>query len=227
HIAAGRPDPSPLVGGSAFDRCESGPYDAPAMRNPLLDRSSPKELADLGQVVETQTKLQSFPRLAEVVAADLASLPEAEVPGEWRQKPVQIRLRFSWVDAGRRLPAVEGRVRASVPAVCQRCLGPMELALDEELRLLLVAPGESAGAEGAAEDFEIWEIDEPTIRPLDILEEALIMAMPLSALHEPGQGCDAPADAEPPVSEETNRPFAGLRSQISGRDDGEDTGSSG
>jgi uncharacterized metal-binding protein YceD (DUF177 family) len=195
------------------------------MRNPLLDRSSPGELADLDQVIETKTKLQAFSRLAGVVAADLASLPEAEVPRKWRQTPVQIRLRFSRVDAGRRLPAVEGGVTASVPAVCQRCLGLMELALDEELKLLLVAPGESAGAEGAADDFEIWELDEATVRPLDILEEALIMAMPLSALHEPGQGCDAAQDAPPPAIEETNRPFAGLRSRISGRDD-EETGRS-
>ena len=215
------------TGGSAFDTCESGPYDAPAMRNPLLDRSSPKELADLGQVIETKEKLQDFSRLAGVVAADLAALPEAGVFQEWRQTPVDIRLRFSWVDVGRRLPAIEGRVTASVPAVCQRCLGPMELALDENLKLLPVAPGESAGAAGAADDFEIWELEEATIRPIDILEEALIMAMPLSALHGPGEGCDAPADEEPALSEETNRPFAGLRSQISGRDEGEDTGSSG
>jgi uncharacterized protein len=192
------------------------------MRNPLLDRSSPRELADSAQLIETEAKLRDFSRLSGVVAADLASLPEAEVPAEWRQAPVQIRLRFSRADTGGVLPAVEGRVKASVPAVCQRCLGPMQLALDEELKLLLVAPDQGADAAG---DFETWELDESTIRPIDILEEALIMAMPLSALHGPGQGCDAPTDAEPTVREETNRPFAGLRSQI-GRD-GEDTGSSG
>ena len=197
------------------------------MRNPLLDHSSPKELADLGQVIETEEKLQNFSRLAGVVDGDLASLPGAEVPREWRQAPVKIRLRFNWIDAGRRLPAVEGRISARIPAVCQRCLGTMELACDEELKFLLVAPGESAAAAGAADDFEIWELDEATIRPLDILEEALIMAMPLSALHGPGEGCDAPADVGPAVSGETNRPFAGLRSQISGRDDGKETGSSG
>jgi len=103
----------------------------------------------------------------------------------------------------------------------------MELRLDEELKLLLVVPGESAGIPGAADEYETWELDEATVRPLDILEEALIMAMPLSALHAPGEGCDAPADTEPAISEgETNRPFAGLRSRISGRDEGEDSGGS-
>lgn len=194
------------------------------MSNPLLDRSSPEELASFGQVVEAEEELRNFSRLAGVVGADLSSLPVAEVPGEWRQTPVKIRLRFSLPVAGRPLVALEGRVAASVPAVCQRCLGAMELVLEEELKLLLVPPGETAGTAG---DFEVWELDEATIRPLDILEEALIMAMPLSALHGPGENCDAPAEAEPTVSEETNRPFAGLRSQISGRNNGEKTGSSG
>ena len=82
-----------------FDTFEPDPYDAPAMRNPLLDRSSPGELADVGQVIETEGKLEDFSRLREIVAADLASLPEAEVRAAWRQTPVPIRLRFSWVDA--------------------------------------------------------------------------------------------------------------------------------
>jgi uncharacterized metal-binding protein YceD (DUF177 family) len=194
------------------------------MRNPLLDRSLPEGLADLGQVVEAEEKLETFSRLAGIVDADLSSLPEDQVSPEWRQTPVKIRLRFSRVDAGGRLPAVEGRVTTRIPAVCQRCLGPMELALDEELKWLLPAPGETAGA-CATGGFEVWEPDEATIRPLDILEEVLIMAMPLSAMHGPGEGCDAPAEARPPANVETNRPFAGLRSEISGRE-GSETDSS-
>jgi uncharacterized protein len=194
------------------------------MRNPLLDRSSPKELAELGQAIETEEELRTFARLAGVLELDLSSLPEDEIPQEWRQAPVTIRLRFSFADGSRRLPVVEGRVTARVPAVCQRCLGPMELLLDEELKLLLAAPDAPAGAAVAAQDYDVWELDEATIRPLDILEEALIMAMPLSALHGPGEGCDASAGADLPVGVETNRPFAGLRSTISGRESEETDG---
>jgi uncharacterized protein len=194
------------------------------MPNPLLDRSSPAELADLGQVVEKQVKLQSFSGLTEVLAADLSPLGPEEVPQEWRQTPVAIRLKFGWVDRGRRFPALEGRVVARVPAVCQRCLGPIQLELDEELKLLLAGADEAGSAEGASGDYDVWEIDEATIRPLDILEEALIMAMPLSALHGPGEGCDAPDDAVPAVSDVTIRPFAGLRSTMSDRESGDETG---
>jgi len=187
------------------------------MPNPLLDSSSPAELADLGQVVEKQVELQTFSGLIEVLDADLSSLTPEQVPQEWRQTPVAIRLKFGWVDRSRRFPALEGRVVARVPAVCQRCLGPMQLTLDEDLKLLLAGADEAASVEGATGDHDVWEIDGATIRPLDILEETLIMALPLSALHQPGEGCDATEDAVPAVSDERIRPFAGLRSTMSER----------
>lgn len=193
------------------------------MPNPLLDRSSPAELADLGQVVEKQVKLQTLSGLTEVLAADLSLLAPEQVPQEWRQTPVAIRLKFGWADRGRRFPALEGRVVARVPAVCQRCLGPMQLTLDEELKLLLAGADEARSAAAATGDHDVWEIDEATIRPLDILEEALIMAMPLSALHGSGERCDAPDDAVSAVSDETIRPFAGLRSTMSDRETGDET----
>ena len=184
------------------------------MRNPLLDRSSPAELADRAQVVDKKVELRSLARLDEVVANDLSSLTKEDIPQKWRQAPVAIRLAFGWADDGRRFPTVEGRVAARVPAVCQRCLGPLELNLDVDLKLLLAGPGQVAHA---TDDYELWEIDEATIRPLDILEEALIMAMPLSAMHGRGESCDTPGETVPTESADTVRPFADLRSKISGR----------
>jgi uncharacterized metal-binding protein YceD (DUF177 family) len=90
----------------------------------------------------------------------------------------------------------------------------MQLTLDEELKYLLASGDEAASAQGAAGVHDVWEIDDTTIRPLDILEEVLIMAMPLSALHEAGQGCDALDDATSAESDEAIRPFASLRSTM-------------
>jgi uncharacterized metal-binding protein YceD (DUF177 family) len=192
------------------------------MTNALLDRRAPAELAELGQVVEEQVQLQSLSGLTGVLAADLSSLAPEEIPQEWRQTPVAIRLKFGWVDRGRRFPVLEGRVVARVPAVCQRCLGPMHLTLDETLKLLLAGADEVASAKGAGSDFSIWEIDEAAISPLDILEETLIMAMPLSALHGPGEVCDVAEAAISVDSDETIRPFADLRSTLSDRETGDE-----
>lgn len=134
-----------------------------------------------------------------------------------------IRLRFGWADHGVRIPVLEGRVTATVPAVCQRCLRAMRLTLDEDLKLLLAGPQDTAAAMVATDedDQEVWEIDEASIRPLDIVEEVLIMAMPLAALHETGEGCEAKLpDVE--VEVETTRPFAALRETLAGREAGDE-----
>jgi uncharacterized metal-binding protein YceD (DUF177 family) len=99
----------------------------------------------------------------------------------------------------------------------------MELTLAEELKLSLAGPDRVATATSVAGGYDVWEIDDAAIRPLDILEETLIMALPLSALHGRGEACDAPDEAASADSDETIRPFAGLRSAISDRDAGDET----
>lgn len=184
------------------------------MANPLFDRRSPRELAERGQVIDTQEELGAFPRLADIVAADLATVPEEDVPGKWRALPVEIRLAAGWADERRAMPVLEGRVKARVPAVCQRCLEPFELPVDAGLRLLLTGP--EAG-EVESDEYEIWEIEEPTVRPLDIVEEALIMALPLSAMHD-SAACSAPEQERPASVGDTVRPFADLKDRMRGEE---------
>lgn len=178
------------------------------MGNPLTDRVPPDELAQRRQVIETKNNLSVFPRLSEIVKADLAALSPAERPADWRRQPVDIRLRFDWADARREYPAVSGSVSVRVPSVCQRCLAPFELALDADVRLILSRDEGSTADDG---NYEVWEIDEDTIRPLDIVEEILIMAMPLVVSHDDEQGCGQQAVAG---FEETVRPFADLKAQM-------------
>ena len=63
----------------------------------------------------------------------------------------------------------------------------------------------------------IWELQEEALRPQDIVEELLIMAMPFSAMHDTIADCKAFELAE--LSAEANdekvlRPFASLRMQM-------------
>lgn len=180
------------------------------MGNPLFDRRSPRELAERGQVIDTQAELGAFPRLAGIVAADLAAVPEQDLPAKWRALPVEIRLTAGWADERRAMPVLEGYVKARVPAVCQRCLEPFELPVDRELRLLLSGP--EAG-EVESDEYETWEIEEPTVRPLDIAEEALIMALPLAAMHD-GAACRAPEQEQAASGGDTVRPFADLKERM-------------
>lgn len=185
------------------------------MANPLLDRASPAELAERGQVIEKKEKIEFFPRLAEIVARDLAALPEARRPPEWRALPVAIRLVFDWADGRERVPALTGRVVTTVPAVCQRCLEPMELPLGQDLELVFVGPAASAPDAGG---YEAWELDEATIRPLDVIEEVLIMAMPIAAMHAASEECRPLAEVPADETGKSVKPFADLRSRMRRKD---------
>ena len=167
------------------------------------------ELAASGQVIEFTEKLGGFERLARIVEGDLETLDPDKLPSDWREQRVSGRLSFGFADAQDGLPMLQGEVTATIDAVCQRCLDAMQLPLSVELKLLF------AGTESTAEDggFESWELEDDFLRPIDIVEEALIMAMPLAAMHVDSDTCAKP-EAQQAEASETIRPFAALRAQM-------------
>jgi hypothetical protein len=88
--------------------------------------------------------------------------------------------------------------------------GFAKLPLSVELKLLF-AGGESTAADD--DEFEVWELEEETLRPLDLVEEALIMAMPLAAMHDEIDGCHG-SGFEDAGSGDKIRPFAALKAQM-------------
>ena len=180
------------------------------MGNPLRDRRSPSDLAACGQVIEFEEKIGDLERLAAAVQADLTVLGPDTLPAGWREAPVNGRLTFGFADAQNRLPVLDGHVVATVDTVCQRCLAPFRRTLDLRLRLMFAADA-SGGMESG--EYELWELPEATLRPLDVVDESLVMAMPLAAMHADEAICSGrqPAAAE---AAERIRPFAGLKAQM-------------
>jgi len=180
------------------------------MGNPLRDRRPLAELAGLGQVIEITEKVGDFERLAGIVEADLAALDPDKLPQGWRDSAVTGRLAFGFVDAQQQVAVLEGEVAATVAAVCQRCLEPFQLALRSELRLVPIVAGDSVLADDA---LDVWELDDDTVCVADIVEESLIMAMPLSARHDSAEACREFETAASDASQ-TTRPFAALKAQL-------------
>jgi len=184
------------------------------MANPLRDRRTAADWAAAGQVIEITEKLSSFEQLASIVEADLAALEPAKRPSRWRESRVVGSLEFGFADAPRVLPRVRCKVSARLDAVCQRCLEPFGLAVETEADLLLLGIEETAQG---YEDHEVWELEDDVLRPLDIVEELLVMALPFSAMHVDLESCTAltaGADNNPDDNEERTTPFAALRTQM-------------
>ena len=162
-------------------------------------------------MIDVTVKLDDLGRLVKIAKEDMAAVAREYQPREWRAAPVNIRLGFAWAGERGRIPLLAGNVETTVAAVCQRCLEPFALPLRATLNMLLVRAADEAAGQN---EFEIWELEEDVVRPLDIVEEALIMALPLSALHAPGEQCRPLTESANGEKRETVRPFADLRSRM-------------
>ena len=179
------------------------------MGDPLQDRRPLRELAGSHQVIEISNKIEDFDRLVEVIEAEMARLPADDVPAGWRTSSVTGRLAFGYVDAQESAAALEMDVTADIAAVCQRCLTAFELPVRTNVKLAFSTGDDDADAHG---DYEVWELADDAVSPIELVEEALIMAMPLSAMHENSDDCVA-LDAVD-EQEQMTKPFASLRAQM-------------
>ena len=181
------------------------------MGNPLHERRTAAEWSAASQVIEIAEKISVFEQLSQVVEDDLATLDADKIPADWRDTQVTGRLEFGFADAQQQLPRVHCRVATNAHAVCQRCLEPFRLPLEAEADLLLLDLEQDVDG---YDDHEVWELEEKLLRPRDIVEELLIMALPFSAMHTESAACRTlSAESEGSVEKMTT-PFAALREQM-------------
>lgn len=108
-------------------------------------------------------------------------------------------------------PVLRLVVTGDWPLVCQRCLSGVTHAVDIE-GTLTILPSES-DAEHVADPFDCVVMDTEGFRLLDVIEDEVLAALPMSPVHEPATQCVGNIDRPmAPVVTETasNRPFAGL-----------------
>ena len=113
-----------------------------------------------------------------------------------------------------RVRTLYGRIVTTLSLVCQRCLEPMTVPIDVAFRLGLVTT--EAQVERLPEGLEPLLITEPTVRLAEVIEDELVLALPIVALHPEGSVCAARVPAavavvqEPLQPEPRKNPFAAL-----------------
>lgn len=110
---------------------------------------------------------------------------------------------------------VDLEVRGSVQLTCQRCLGPMRQSVDGDAHIALVAS--EAEAERVPPELEPVRAPEGRIRLRDLVDEEVLLALPIVPLHESSEECGQQAPSASSAREvETadeggvQRPFADL-----------------
>jgi uncharacterized protein len=114
-------------------------------------------------------------------------------------------------EAGYRIAEVE--LEGEAKLVCQRCLAPLIWPLEGDTRVVLVA--NEGDADGVPADVETVYAPDDRIRVADLVEEELLLALPLVPLHEDPADCNRQeevpaAEEEPAPAHETQRPFERL-----------------
>jgi uncharacterized protein len=96
---------------------------------------------------------------------------------------VHADLHFTVDEERRRI--VSGVVKAQVNAVCQRCLEAVTISLEDSLNLALVETEEHIRRLPA--DIDPWQCTDAQLNLPDIIEEQLILCMPLVSYHPAGE----------------------------------------
>lgn len=109
--------------------------------------------------------------------------------------------------------AADGELSATLALTCQRCLEEVEVALVASCHLAFVDDETAAAAVPVSHDPVI--MTQGRVLLGELVEEELLLAMPIVALHAEAAGCVArpapAADEDASPAEPTHRPFAGLR----------------
>lgn len=153
-----------------------------------------REMAFVGEAGETD-----FPRLTQALSVQGGS-------AAW---PVRFDLLFRRDPEAR--PMVLGAVVLRVRLVCQRCLGDLQMSLDGPLALALVR----TEGEGAVlpDHLDPILVGPEGIRPLDLVEDELLLALPQIPVHDRGE-CGPPIAVTRQLSSPEPRrihPFAVLQ----------------
>jgi uncharacterized protein len=123
--------------------------------------------------------------------------------------------RFEWhfgVKNGRAY--IQGYAEVCVEAVCQRCLQPMQLPLRANTLAGLLRLGQNE--DSLPEDWDPLLIEDVPVAFMDLLEDELILALPLVFRHAhcPSNEYQTATEEKPPevseISETKDNPFAVL-----------------
>lgn len=106
--------------------------------------------------------------------------------------------------------SLKGRVKAHLEVQCQRCLQAMPVELDSVFKLAFVRSEEQA--DELPEEFEPYLIEGEEQLMLPLLEDEILLSLPMVATHE--QPCSAfmsEHEEQVQASKEAAHPFAALK----------------
>lgn len=117
-----------------------------------------------------------------------------------------VSLKFEFTRNEFDIPMIVGQLETCLELECQRCLGRMELPIEQDFRLMIDASDELV----RESSVDTLYSDDGYIDIVEVIEDELILAIPLVALHE-DRSCNEHWRASTEESAAGENPFAVLR----------------
>lgn len=163
------------------------------MSSPLPELMDPWRAVDSRSVLTGRLPLSSLPRLRE---------PLLDTAGD-----VSFRLAFSRDEEHRAVLHCE--VAAILRLRCQRCLEGLNHGVDSSVVLALISAMDEERQ--LPERYDPLLVSERLIRPRDLIEDELLLALPQTPMHESGVcGTEVPVVDKAKAQPEKASPFAVL-----------------
>lgn len=166
--------------------------------------------AKAGALLADETVLSCFERLADFLHSPDNAPDTRPTAVRWRVEGVWEEGRLG--QPGR--PWLHLHLEAEIPLTCQRCLGPVGTPLSLELRYRFVADEATAEIEDEQCEEDVLAL-EPRPNLLDLIEDELMMALPMLPMHErcPDAAMHSSSPIKPASDDDIpppRRPFAAL-----------------
>ena len=145
----------------------------------------PHRLAERGEVRKGRFPLAQMARLSDALR---------DTSGD-----ASYECRFS-MNAVHGVAVAAGVVESELHLLCQRCMKPMRLPVRHTLNVAFVESDREA--EDVGDDFDPVIVEDQIVSIRDLVEDELILALPLVPMHESCDGGDNNIEGQPPAPEE-------------------------
>jgi len=165
------------------------------LNDPIPSHVDPRKLADRGTTLEGEVLLADLERLCDPLADDVGV----------------VQAKFVFERDERRSVVIHSSIDVEVKMVCQRCLELVTLPIHSECSYAVVKEG--ANTQSLPKGYDVLELGEDPWDLHALLEEQLLLALPIVPAHHPEE-CQQPAglDEPEPSEDEVTRsnPFSVL-----------------
>lgn len=165
------------------------------LNDPIPSHVDPRKLADRGTTLEGEVLLADLERLCDPLADNVGV----------------VQAKFVFERDERRSVVIHSSIDVAVKMVCQRCLELVTLPIHSECSYAVVKEG--ANTQSLPKGYDVLELGEDPLDLHALIEEELLLALPIVPAHHPEE-CQQPAglDEPEPAEDEVTRsnPFSVL-----------------